>query len=154
MPENQNFAHAAMLIRAPRHQVFEAFVNPVETTRFWFTKSSGHLVEGQYTDGTWEMYNVTATAHVLKLDPDKMLRLEWGDEDDNSVVEWTFEDYPDGTFVTIVASGFDGTPEEILEKVRDNTGGYSLVLAGCKAWLEHGLQLNLVLDRFPTKEGS
>ena len=28
-------------------------------------------------------------------------------------------------------------------------GGFSLVLAGLKALLEHGIQLNLVADHFP-----
>ncbi|TGT21720.1 polyketide cyclase, partial [Mesorhizobium sp. M4B.F.Ca.ET.169.01.1.1] len=31
----------------------------------------------------------------------------------------------------------------------DSTGGFSLVLAGAKAWLEQGLTLGLVGDRHP-----
>jgi hypothetical protein len=31
----------------------------------------------------------------------------------------------------------------------DSAGGFSLVIAGLKAWLEHGIQLNLVTDRHP-----
>jgi hypothetical protein len=27
--------------------------------------------------------------------------------------------------------------------------GFSLTLAGAKAWLEHGIQLSLVADRYP-----
>ena len=34
----------AMLIRRPVADVFEAFINPDITTKFWFTKSSGRLV--------------------------------------------------------------------------------------------------------------
>jgi hypothetical protein len=33
--------------------------------------------------------------------------------------------------------------------VRNSTEGFTLVLAGAKAYLEHHIQLNLVLDRFP-----
>jgi hypothetical protein len=29
------------------------------------------------------------------------------------------------------------------------TEGFAYTLAGAKAWLEHGLQLNLVPDKFP-----
>jgi uncharacterized protein YndB with AHSA1/START domain len=36
-------AKAEMLIRKPSAEVFEAFVNPEVTTKFWFTKSSGRL---------------------------------------------------------------------------------------------------------------
>jgi len=36
-----------MLIRKPVVDVFEAFVNPDITTKFWFTKSSGRLEAGK-----------------------------------------------------------------------------------------------------------
>lgn len=44
-----------MLIRKPVEAVFEAFVNPEVTTRFWFTHSSGRLEKGQRVQWTWEM---------------------------------------------------------------------------------------------------
>lgn len=34
---------AEMLVRRPVPEVFEAFVNPELTTRFWFTRGSGSL---------------------------------------------------------------------------------------------------------------
>jgi len=36
-----------MLIRKPVAEVFEAFVNPNITTKFWFTKSSERLEAGK-----------------------------------------------------------------------------------------------------------
>ena len=42
-----------------------------------------------------------------------------------------------------------GDTEKLIAQVRDSTEGFALVLAGAKAWLEHGIQLNLVGDRFP-----
>jgi len=36
-----------MLIRKPVAEVFEAFINPEITTKFWFTKSSGRLAQGE-----------------------------------------------------------------------------------------------------------
>jgi uncharacterized protein YndB with AHSA1/START domain len=36
-----------MLIRRPAAEVFEAFVNPEITTKFWVTKSSGSLEAGK-----------------------------------------------------------------------------------------------------------
>ena len=38
---------AQMLIRRPVVDCFEAFVNPENTTKFWFTKSSGRLALGK-----------------------------------------------------------------------------------------------------------
>jgi hypothetical protein len=48
-------AKTAMLIRKPAAEVFEAFVNPDITTRFWFTKSSGRLEAGKQVQWDWEM---------------------------------------------------------------------------------------------------
>ena len=43
----ENFARAEMLIRKPVTEVFEAFINPAITTKFWFTKSSGRVETDQ-----------------------------------------------------------------------------------------------------------
>jgi len=37
---------AEMLVRKPVGEVFEAFVDPAITSRFWFTRSSGRLEAG------------------------------------------------------------------------------------------------------------
>jgi uncharacterized protein YndB with AHSA1/START domain len=39
-------ARAEMLICKPVKKVFEAFLNPEITTKFWFTKGSGKLEAG------------------------------------------------------------------------------------------------------------
>lgn len=41
--ESAPVARAQVMIRRPAAEVFEAFVDPGVTTRFWFTKSSGRL---------------------------------------------------------------------------------------------------------------
>ena len=43
-------AKAEMLIRKPVAEVFEAFVDPEITRRFWFTKSTGRLETGKHTN--------------------------------------------------------------------------------------------------------
>jgi uncharacterized protein YndB with AHSA1/START domain len=48
-----------MRIRKPVAQVFEAFVDPAITSRFWFTKASGRLEPGKPGNKVrwdWEMY--------------------------------------------------------------------------------------------------
>jgi hypothetical protein len=65
-------------------------------------------------------------------------------------VEWTFRELGDAeTFVRIQENGFRGAPEKVVAQVRGSTEGFTLVLAGLKAWLEHHVRLNLVGDRFP-----
>ena len=39
--------------------------------------------------------------------------------------------------------------DELVSQVADSAQGFSLVLAGAKAFLEHDIRLNLVADRYP-----
>jgi hypothetical protein len=45
-------------------------------------------------------------------------------------------------------SEFASLPK-LMRYVADSTQGFTLLLAGLKAWLEHGIQLNLTPDRYP-----
>ena len=55
-----------MLIRKPAALVFEAFIDPAITTKFWFTKSSGELVVGKTVTWEWEMYGVSTRVYTKK----------------------------------------------------------------------------------------
>ena len=144
-------ASTAMLIRRPVSDVFDAFVDPAVTTKFWFTKSSGPLEAGKQVRWEWEMYGFSIPVTVRALERDKRIVIEWPGENGPTTVEWMFEPHTaDTTFVTIVDSGFTGNGDELVRQATGSTQGFSLVLAGLKALLEHGIQLNLVADRYPT----
>ena len=144
-------AETGMLIRGPVAEVFEAFVNPAITSRFWFTKGSGRLDPGATVQWDWDMYGVTVGVTVRAIEQNKRILIEWGAEDEApTTVEWTFTPLKQSeTFVGIVNNGFSGTGDEVTSQALDSTGGFTLVLAGLKAFLEHGIELNLVADRFP-----
>lgn len=136
-----------MLIRRPVAEVFEAFVNPDVTTKFWFTKSSGRLEAGKHVRWDWEMYGVGDELLVEALEPGESIRIKWSD---GTKVEWHFAPHgEDATFVTITPTGFAGSGDEIVAQAIDAMGGYTMVLCGLKAWLEHGIALNLVADKAP-----
>jgi uncharacterized protein YndB with AHSA1/START domain len=138
-----------MLIRRPAADVFRAFADPAVTTRFWFTKSSGPLEPGAKVTWEWEMYGVGTEVSVQEIEPAERIVVEW-DQANPSTVEWRFTPTDTGTYVAIREYGITGTPEEIVTRVVDSTQGFSFVLAGAKAWLEHGLELNIVGDAHPT----
>lgn len=139
-----------MLIRRPVAAVFEAFVNPEITTKFWFTKSSGRLEAGKQVHWDWEMYGVSAPVTVKALEPEERILIEWPGYSGLTTVEWNFAPHGDGTtFVSITESGFTGDGDELVKQVTDSTQGFTLVLAGLKALLEHDVRLNLVADRYP-----
>lgn len=147
--ETNHYAEAAMLIRKPASEVFDAFIDPSITNKFWFTKGSHKLEEGKSVDWTWEMYNHTVTITVKSIIINQSIVIQWG-EDPEAIVEWQFESLKDSkTFVTITNTGFNGTTEELISQIRDATGGFTWVLAGLKAYLEHNIELNLVADRYP-----
>lgn len=139
---------AQMLIRKPVSEVFEAFVDPAITTRFWFTKSSGQLEPGASVRWDWEMYGVSADVRVIEVDRNRRILVEW--DDPPRPVEWLFAPRADdATLVTISSWGFGGTDAEVTAQALDSMGGFTVVLAGLKALLEQGVALNLVADQFP-----
>ena len=139
-----------MLIRRPVAEVFEAFVNPDITTQFWFTGSSGRLAPGTQVEWAWEMYDVSALVTVKAIEPNRRIEIEWPGYSGLTTVEWLFTSLSDDTtFVSITETGFSGDGDALLKQVADSTQGFSLVLAGLKALLEHGIKLNLVADRYP-----
>jgi uncharacterized protein YndB with AHSA1/START domain len=141
---------AQMLIRSPIGAVFDAFVNPEITTRFWFTKASGALETGKTVVWEWEMYGVSAEVRVKEVVAGSRILMEWGGAESGfTTVEWNFVPYGDTTFVTITEQGYRGTGDEVLARAIDSMGGFSLVLAAAKAWLEHGLVLAVVADHAP-----
>lgn len=139
-----------MLIRKPVSDVFEAFVNPDITTRFWFTKSSGKLSPGAEVEWSWEMYGVSALVRVKAVEENQRIWIEWGDQGAMTDVEWRFTPQPNGTtYVSISNWGFQGNGDEIVAQALDSKEGFTIVLAGMKALLEHGVSLNLVADKTP-----
>ena len=143
-------AKTGMLIRKPVADVFEAMVNPDITTKFWFTKSSGRLEAGKQVQWDWEMYGISIPVTARIIEPNRRIVIEWPGNSSPTIVEWSFAPQEDGTtFVSITESGFTGDGDELVKQVTDSTQGFTLVLAGLKALLEHNVKLNLVADRYP-----
>jgi uncharacterized protein YndB with AHSA1/START domain len=137
-----------MLIRKPVQEVFQAFIDPKITINFWFTKSSGPLEVGKTVRWEWEMYEVSSNVHVKEIIQNKKISVEW--DDPATTVDFEFDAVTDdSTYVIIKNYGFNQSGEDLIEQIKDNTGGFTTVLDGLKAYLEHGIQLNLVADKFP-----
>jgi uncharacterized protein YndB with AHSA1/START domain len=153
--QNAPIAKAHMLIRKPVAEVFEAFVDPAMTTKFWFTKSSGRLEQGKEMRWDWEMYGVSTQVSVKAVEQNRRILIEW--DDPPCPVEWLFTPHAaNTTLVSISNWGFSGSEDAVVAQAIDAMGGFTLVLAGLKALLEHNVVLNLVADHHPDahkKEG-
>lgn len=141
-------AKAQMLIRKPVAKVFEAFVDPDITTKFWFTQSSGKLEAGKEVRWEWEMYGASTQVRVKAVEQNKRILIEWGDPP--CPVEWLFTPRADNTTLVSISNwGFRGSEDEVVAQAIDSMGGFAFVLAGLKALLEHNVVLNLVADHHP-----
>jgi uncharacterized protein YndB with AHSA1/START domain len=84
---------------------------------------------------------------AMKASPSVLFRA-W--TENPSLVEWTFEPKgKDRTFVTAKNWGFAAEANKAVNEAIDSTGGFSFLLAALKAYLEHDIELNLVLDHAP-----
>jgi len=139
-----------MMIRKPVSTVFQAFIDPTITTKFWFTKSSGQLEVGKTVTWEWEMYGVSTNVLTKKIIPNKLISTEWGNP--VTTVDYEFTALTDeATYVVIKNYGFNVTGHDLIEAIKGNTGGFTTVLDGLKAYLEHNIMLNLVAHKYPQK---
>lgn len=142
-------AKVELLIRKPVAEVYEAFVDPAVITKFWFTQSSGRLERGKSVQWCWDMYDLTLDVHVREIEENRRILIEWGGNDELTTVEWSFSPRTEETtYVAVTNKGFSGDGDQIVSQALDSTGGFALVLAAAKAYLEHNIQLNIVADRF------
>ncbi|MGK7378753.1 SRPBCC family protein [Planococcus sp. 1R117A] len=139
-----------MNIRKPVEEVFAAFVDPEITTKFWFTKSSGKLEFGKHVRWEWEMYGASTNVYVKQIEENKSILIEWEEPYGYSTVHWTFTPRTaQETIVEITNSGFKGDGDDMVGQAIDSMGGFTIVLCGLKAYLEHGIVLNLIADKAP-----
>ena len=147
--KHPRFAKTEMLIRRPVADVFKAFIDPAITTRFWFTRSSGRLEQGKSVRWDWEMYGHSTQVDVKAIEPDRRILIAWSGQGAPTNVEWTFTARDDGTTFVGIAAELAGSGDDLLQEAIGTAEGFTLVLAGLKALLEHGIEMNLVADRFP-----
>ncbi|APG59914.1 SRPBCC family protein [Christiangramia salexigens] len=151
MKKEVKSAKARMLIRSSASKVFNAFIDPEITKNFWFTHSSGKLEENKEVEWKWEMYGVSAMVKAVEVKPNEKLSFEWSSMNaEPTLVVMSFKAIEaNSTFVSIEHSGFPQEGGDLVDVVADSTGGFNLVLAGLKAYLEHNIRLELVRDNFP-----
>jgi uncharacterized protein YndB with AHSA1/START domain len=132
-----------MLIRKPPADVFRAFADPAVTTKFWFTKSSGPVVEGAQLVWEWEMFGAKAPIAVKHVERDRRIVFEWAG---GRTVEMKFVPHQGHTYVSVTETGYPGTGDDAVAAAIDSIGGFALVLAAAKALLEHDVVLRVVAD--------
>lgn len=139
-----------LLIKKSPEIIFNAFVDPKITTQFWFTKSSGKLEKGKTVIWEWEMYGAEDEVTVLEINPNKKITIQWGNP--KSKVDFILEELTENqTLVKIICYDFEHSEKDLFATMLDYMGGFTTVLNGMKAYLEHNIHLNLIRDKYPDK---
>ncbi|MDR8393898.1 SRPBCC family protein [Aliifodinibius sp. S!AR15-10] len=153
MNENQLLATSQMMIYRPPEVVFEALVDPVITSDFWFTHGTGRLESGKKVTWRWDQFGVEASIEVEKVTPGQLIRFRWPSDEENTswrTVEITFSSQADdSTFVEVSEKGFDKSDEHLIQTITGQTEGWALVLSALKAYLEHDIILSVISDHHP-----
>lgn len=137
-----------MGIHRPPSEVFDAFVDPTKTKRFWITDSTGPLEPGGTV--TWDMTadGAQAAIEVRTFQPGARLEFDWGDSEHSNTVEIEFAPWrDDGCYVEVTEHGFTGNADSLAAHAADSTSGFTMALCSLKALLEHDIELRAVADR-------
>ena len=138
-----------MLVRRPASEVWEAFVEPDRICRFWLGRSTGRLEDGATVRWTFKVAGAETDVTVVEAVQGELLDLRW---DDGQPLQIAFEDRGDATLVTVRVTDFGGdTP---AANAVESMSGFTLVLASLKMWLEHGIEGDLMYDKFPDADYS
>lgn len=143
-------AIAKTVVRRPPSEVYTAFCDGREMSKFWFTRQDRDL-EADGTS-TWSLGTgsdaMSFEVRVKELDHPNKIVIEWpGPDGKYTRVEWIFEETGDGdTILAVEESGFTGSDDAIVERALDSTGGFNQVVVAAKAMIEHGVELNVVAD--------
>ena len=120
-------------------------------SQFWFTREDDGLKAGE--PSTWALGAgpdaFRFDVEVREVEPSRKIVIAWGHDEENpeTVVTWTFEETEgDDTILTIVETGFTGDDEARVARALDSTGGFNQVIVAAKAFVEHGVAMNVVAD--------
>lgn len=136
-----------MLVRRPPGEVWEAFADPDRIRRFWLASSSHRLETGATSHWAFKVAGAETDVTVIEAQPGRLLDLRWGDDQPLRI---SFEDRGSATLVGIRVSDFAG--DDPAAAAVETMSGFTLVLASLKLYLEHGIEGDLMYDRFPDEE--
>jgi len=145
---NDLTARASIRIAKPPAEVFAAFVDAEAMSKFWFTRRDRGLREGESV--TWFLGSdadaFSFDILVKKIREPGCIEIEWTGPDGNATtVVWSIRGSDNSdTILAIEESGFVGSSEAIVARVLDSTGGFNQVVVAAKAFIEHGIGLNVV----------
>lgn len=139
-----------VVLKAPRGRVWRALSSVVEFSTWFRTNFVGEFAEGATVRGrpTFPGYeHLTIEMRIERMDPERLFSFRWHpfevdrskdySAEPTTLVEFTLEDDPAGTKLTIVESGFDKLPPGRRDEAwRSNEGGWTEQMKNVAAYVE------------------
>ncbi len=134
-------------ILKPVNEVFAALVDPAKMSHYFISSASGPMKAG--TTVEWEFADVGAKVpvDVLEVEENCKIAFEWAACCARSrvTIQLTADD-PNTTVVTINEAKFP-MDDEGVKRAMGQTAGWTYTLCCLKAYLQHGINLRLGLNK-------
>ena len=136
-------ATAAMLIRKPVRDVFDALVNPRSMEKFWLRRARGPLAQDATVEWEFMVEGARETVTVTEFIPQQIIGFRWSD---GIAVTMRFEQHDvHSTKLSVTATGFTGA--DASSSAVNATEGFTIVVCDLKSLLETGQSGNMVRDK-------
>jgi len=128
-------------ILRPLPEVFEAWINPDQMSRYFISSASAPISEGERIEWRFEDVNAKFNVDILQVVKDKLIVFSWAAAGSKHDVEVFFEpDVDDSTVIKITESSFSEDADGIRQGLGQNAG-WTHLLCCLKAYMKFGINL-------------
>lgn len=138
-----------LVLPVPRARVWAALTEPAQMARWFGNLADFELRPGAPVRFGWEEHGIEP-GRIEAVEPPRRFAFRWRpypsdpalsfDDAPGTLVEFTLEEGPDGTRLTLVESGFAALPPALrASALTDNEGGWDGELADLAAFLSPGV---------------
>ena len=127
-------------IHKPANEVFEAIVDPVKMSNYWFSSGTARVEQGKTITWRYDEYNAEGVLNVLEVDENEKVIFSWGEDGQETVVTITLEELtPTITVIKVTETGLNENDPEIINIMLGQKEGWVYMLTCLKGYLENGI---------------
>ena len=144
---------AALQIRKPVNEVFEAIVDPIKMSNYFISKSSGRMEEGKQIKWQFPEFDMEFPIRIGKIESNKYVSFYWDMDGIELLVEMTLTPKENNSTVVTITEKSRNNDEAGIKWLMGNTEGWANFLACLKAYLEYGINLRKGAFDFMSNKG-
>jgi uncharacterized protein YndB with AHSA1/START domain len=132
---------AETTIPRPRHEVFEAIVDPAKMSCYFTSAGSGRLESGKTITWTFADVGAELAVQVGRVEQDRHVAFTWPASGVDSAVAIELDDTDDGGTLVQIEDGDWPADSEGIERYGGQSQGWADMAACLKAYLLFGVNL-------------